>query len=166
VAAKIHENETLIYFPTKGSACVYVLRCGEEIVYIGASGFVYRRLTFHRGKKQFDSVGIIHCENRKAALALESKLIARHQPSLNISKSYKVESSTESIAGSDSCLDTLPALLRFKRHALGLTVRSVAAATGISKSKINRFERDASSITLWEYEQLARVFNLDILIVT
>lgn len=76
--------------PAKGAskyrvAGVYMLLRGREVRYIGRSSHIYRRLNDHNRKEvEWDRFRIFPCSNSIEAADLESKMIKRYQPPLNV----------------------------------------------------------------------------------
>lgn len=65
-------------------AGVYMLYRGPEVIYVGRSVHVYRRLNDHdRKAKDWDGFRVWPCADWAKAADLERKLIEAHRPSLN-----------------------------------------------------------------------------------
>jgi hypothetical protein len=72
-----------------GSATIYFLYCGDELVYIGQSIELNARLYDHRKTKQFDR-HVAHVATRAEVDEIERGLIAFYKPRLNVTfKNYK-----------------------------------------------------------------------------
>lgn len=66
-------------------AGVYGLYLGGELVYVGRSSHVYRRLNDHnRAGVAWDGFRIYKCSDSIRAAELEASLIRRHQPRYNV----------------------------------------------------------------------------------
>lgn len=59
---------------------VYVLKLSLNIIYIGESGDVYKRIHQHRKDKLFDTVSIILIQDEKERKVMEAALIREHNP--------------------------------------------------------------------------------------
>lgn len=78
------ENET----PTKVVVVYKAVSPNGEVLYVGSSIDVERRLNEHKGACLWDrppnKIEIIRCENRSAALKLERELIENEKPKFNV----------------------------------------------------------------------------------
>jgi len=63
-------------------AGIYLLFCGEEVVYVGRSSHVRERVEQHRGTKEFDSFAMVPVEE-EAQTWVEKSLIQALKPKYN-----------------------------------------------------------------------------------
>ena len=68
----------------KNISMVYVLIYQDEFIYIGQTSDFAARMLCHSYDKKFDEIITIECDSRKSAYRIESRLIKRYQPKLNI----------------------------------------------------------------------------------
>jgi predicted GIY-YIG superfamily endonuclease len=77
-----NELPELESYPTKG--VVYFLICGGEVVYIGSTVDLAKRVSNHRRDMQFDSVLYLGCESTADALNCERFWIKKAKPKHNV----------------------------------------------------------------------------------
>ena len=63
--------------------CVYLLIDESEIIYIGCSQNIYKRLKQHKYQKEFKHVDIIACNDERKARRIEHELIFKFKPKFN-----------------------------------------------------------------------------------
>lgn len=64
--------------------CVYILRNGKEVVYVGKSnGGLYSRIGEHMRRKIFDNVELIICDTEDELARVEAREIIKHKPKGN-----------------------------------------------------------------------------------
>jgi len=62
---------------------IYILFRGDEMVYIGQSGFVHNRINTQENNIDFSHASFIHCPNPDERAAMEKRLINYFKPKLN-----------------------------------------------------------------------------------
>lgn len=65
--------------------CIYLLLKNEEVVYVGQTTIGLARVFQHRGKKDFDFIKLIPCDECELT-ELEDRYIAKYQPIYNQTK--------------------------------------------------------------------------------
>lgn len=63
---------------------VYFLFQDDELMYIGTSSLILRRLHAHLRTKDFNNYAFISCETREEANTLEVEMIKQYKPPLNV----------------------------------------------------------------------------------
>ena len=74
---------------------VYFLFNKDNLIYIGQSINIFRRLNQHIKNKNFDSYSFIKCDTDSEAIDLEKMLIKKYRPTLNIQ--HKTQDLNDSI---------------------------------------------------------------------
>ena len=75
---------------------VYFLFNNDNLIYIGKSINIFRRLNDHIKDKYFDNYSFIKCNTEQEADKLELEMIIKYKPKLNIQhKTYDLDSSIE-----------------------------------------------------------------------
>lgn len=62
---------------------VYVLWIGSNIVYVGKSNFVIRRLQSHKSRIKYTHVSLLNFKDKKTMEDVEVRLIQKHRPVFN-----------------------------------------------------------------------------------
>lgn len=79
--------------PKKGKACVYFVVRDSEVIYVGRTGHIARRINQH-AKKEPQRIYIIECISFGEAIRLEQRMIWLFAPKLNVDS----EKLTENVA--------------------------------------------------------------------
>jgi excinuclease UvrABC nuclease subunit len=68
----------------KGLTFCYLLFEKENVVYVGNSKNIYKRLKEHKYKKEFNSVQLFECKNEFVSKKIERQLIYELTPKYNV----------------------------------------------------------------------------------